>query len=78
MKRSWLMVLAAGLIVAACEPAPEQQQPPPEPATEPVPPPTPIQPQQPMPGMPPSQNDTGTTGQDTLLPGPRNGTTNGM
>jgi len=77
MKRSWLMVVTAGLIVAACEPAPEQQQPATEPAAEPVPPPTQTQPQQPTPGMPPSPTDTGITGPDTLSV-PRNGTTNGM
>ncbi|HWV56284.1 MAG TPA: hypothetical protein VNZ57_02335 [Longimicrobiales bacterium] len=77
MKRSWLMVLTAGLVLAACEPAPEQQ-PATEPAAEPVPPPTQTQPQQqPMPGMPPSPTDTGITGTDTLSV-PRNGTTNGM
>lgn len=47
MKRAWLTFLMAGLIVAACEPAPEQP-PATEPAAEPVPPPVappaPIQP----------------------------------
>jgi hypothetical protein len=40
MKRSWLYLLAAGLFLAACEPAPETAPPAeqPPPAAEPVPP----------------------------------------